>query len=66
LFIRIRDAQRLAAKANEPITDGAAIRLTIMALDNTGVFESDLELWRLKPEADKTMDNFKKHFCTKK
>jgi hypothetical protein len=35
-----------------------------MALENTGVFESVLELWRLKPEADKTMDNFKKHFRT--
>jgi hypothetical protein len=29
LFTRIRDAQLLATKANEPITDGAAIRLTI-------------------------------------
>jgi hypothetical protein len=65
LFTRIRDAQRLATKANEPITDGGAIRLTITALENTGVFESALELWHLKPEADKTMDNFKKHFCTK-
>jgi hypothetical protein len=59
LFTRIRDAQHLATKANEPITDGAAIRLTITALKNTGVFESALELWSLKPEADKTMDNFK-------
>jgi hypothetical protein len=44
--------------------DGAAICLTITDLENTGVFESAFELWRLKPEADRTMDNFKKHFCT--
>jgi hypothetical protein len=65
LFTRILDAQCLATKANEPITDGAAIRLTITALKNTGVFESVLELWHLKPEADETMDNFKKHLRTK-
>jgi hypothetical protein len=62
LFTCIWDAQRLATKANEPITDSAAICLTITVLKNTGVFESALELWHLKPEADKTMDNFKKHF----
>jgi hypothetical protein len=65
LFTCIHDVQRLATKANEPITDGAAVCLTIMALENTGVFERALELWRLKPEADKTMDNFKKHFRIK-
>jgi hypothetical protein len=48
LFTCIHDAQCLATKANEPITDGAGIRLTITALENTGVFESALELWRLK------------------
>jgi hypothetical protein len=32
LFSRIWDVQHLATKANEPITDGAAIRLTITAL----------------------------------
>jgi ferritin len=42
LFTHIREAQRLATKANEPITDGAAIRLTITALENTGVLKVPL------------------------
>jgi hypothetical protein len=55
LFTRIHDAQCLAAKANEPITDVAAIRLTITALENTGVFES----------GGQNHGQFQKHFCTK-
>jgi hypothetical protein len=42
LFTCIHDAQHLASKANEPITDGAAIRLTITALENTAFLKLPL------------------------
>jgi hypothetical protein len=58
LFIHIRDAQRLAAKAMNPILMVLPYASQITALENTGVFESALELWHLKPDADKTIDNF--------
>jgi hypothetical protein len=62
LWVRIRDAQALAKHAKEPITDDAAMRLTIIALENTGVFTFALDNWRLKEDATKTMPAFKEHF----
>jgi hypothetical protein len=50
LWLRIRDAQRLAVRAGEPIPDAAAMRLTLAALEATGVFEQA------------TLANFKLHF----
>ncbi len=64
VFMRIRDAQRLALRVTEPITDGTAIRLTLIALEATGVLEIAIDEWRHKDEADKTMANFRLHFQT--
>ena len=55
----ITNAQRIANRANEPITDATAIRLTVTVLENTGVFDHALDKWRDKDPADQTMDNFK-------
>jgi hypothetical protein len=62
LWLRIRDAQALARHAQEPILDDAAIRLTVLALEATGVFTFALDNWRLKDDATKTMAAFKEHF----
>ena len=62
LWLRLRDAQTLAIRAGEPITDAAAIRLTVLALETTGVFDFALDNWRLKPDATKTLASFKEHF----
>jgi hypothetical protein len=61
LWERINHALTVAQKANEPITEATAIRLTIAMLEKTGVFETPLDKWRDKTEADKTLANFKRH-----
>jgi hypothetical protein len=61
LWVRIRDAQLLAKRANEEILDPAAIRLTVQALEASGVFDFALDNWRLKDDATKTMLSFKEH-----
>jgi hypothetical protein len=62
LWLRIRDAQVFATRANEPIGDDAAIRHTLKALEASGVFTFALDNWRLKDDATKTMASFKEHF----
>jgi hypothetical protein len=62
LWLRIRNAQVLATIAHEPIEDATAIRLTLLSLEASGVFDFALDNWRLKDDATKTMDSFKEHF----
>lgn len=62
IWLRIRDAQVLAAAANSPIDDASAIRLTLLSLEATGVFTFALDNWRLKDDATKTMETFQEHF----
>jgi hypothetical protein len=53
LWKRIITAQQLAHLAEEEITDPIAIRLTIDALEASGVFDFALDNWRLKDNATK-------------
>ena len=64
LWLRIREVRAVATRAGEAVNDDTAMRLTLITLENTGVFESALHDWRLKPEADKTYVNFQAHFNT--
>lgn len=62
LWLRIQESQRYAAAAGEPITDAAALRLTLPVFEQTGVFTSATEKWRDLPAAEWTLPNFKAHF----
>jgi hypothetical protein len=62
LWLRISTAQELAHCAGEDILDPVTIRLTIDALEASGVFDFALDNWRLKDNATKTLDTFKAHF----
>jgi hypothetical protein len=62
LWLRISNAQMLAHRAKEEIEDPVAIRLTIGALEASGVFDFALDNWRLKEDATKMMATFKEHF----
>ena len=64
LWERITKAQSVAAQAQEPAMDATAIRLTATVLESTGVFQCTLDVWRNKPEANKTKPIFKTHFST--
>lgn len=61
LWAKILDVQS-AAPETEPISDSAAITLTIAVLEKTGVYETDITAWNNKSAADKTMANFRNHF----
>ena len=62
LWTRITTAQAFATRAQEPIGDPAAIRLTLQTIEATGLFTLAAGQWRQKPDADQTMDNFRAHF----
>jgi hypothetical protein len=62
VWLRLRDCQGYATAANEPITNNAAIRLTLTVFKKTGVFASAVDKWRDKAVADQTIDTFKTHF----
>jgi hypothetical protein len=61
IWIRIRDCQAFASTI-EPISNMAAIRLTLTVFEKTGVFASAVDKWRDKPVADQTLPNFTTHF----
>ena len=61
VWIRIRDCQAFAAPI-EPISDNAAIRLTLTVFEKTGVFATAVDKWRDKPVADHTLPIFVAHF----
>jgi hypothetical protein len=58
LWLRIKECQRFATAANEPIPDAAAIRLVLAAIEKSGVFSSAVEKWRDKTPAAQTLPNF--------
>ena len=65
LWLCISNAQTLATSAGKPISNASAMRLTLLALESTGVFNSALHDWHIKNEANKMLDNFKFHFNSK-
>jgi hypothetical protein len=62
LWLRIKECQRFAAAAEEPIPDAAAIRLVLAALEQSGVFTAAADKWRDKAPAAQTLNNFKTLF----
>uniref|UniRef100_A0A7S2VD11 Uncharacterized protein n=1 Tax=Entomoneis paludosa TaxID=265537 RepID=A0A7S2VD11_9STRA len=62
LWLKIATCRLFATRAQEPISEATAMRLTLIVFDNTGVFEMACDLWRRKADADKTYHNFKSHF----
>lgn len=62
LWLRIKECQRIATAAGEPILDGTAIRLTLTVLEATGVYSWAVDKWRDLPDAQWTLVNFKNHF----
>jgi hypothetical protein len=61
VWIQIQSCQAFAAPF-EPITNNAAIRLTLTAFEKTGVFASAVNKWHNKPAADHTLPIFIAHF----
>jgi hypothetical protein len=61
VWLRIRECQTFALTI-EPISDGAAVRLTLAVFENTGVFANAVEKWREKSVIEQTLANFKTHF----
>jgi hypothetical protein len=66
LCLRIRDCQQYAIRAAEPITDHAAINLTVKVFTKTGVFASALDKWDDILKANQTMAAFQRLFNKKK
>ena len=62
LWLRLKEIQRFALAANEPITDDTVIQLTLPIFEKTGVFGTVTEKWRDRPDEDWTLTNFKTHF----
>jgi hypothetical protein len=61
----LRDCQgfEYATAADQPITDSAAICLTLPVFEMTGVFASAVDKWgHNKPITDQTLANFKTNF----
>ena len=50
LWNRIKEIQRFATDAQEPITDAAALRLTLGVFEATSVLTTATEKWRDKPQ----------------
>ena len=61
LWTRIKDAKQYAA-ATEPISDDTAMRLTLQAIERTGVLELECSEWRRRDPAARTYANFQQHF----
>jgi hypothetical protein len=61
VWMNITNVQHAVANI-APITDATAITLTLTAFKETGVYDVDVLEWKRKPEADKTMANFRDHF----
>jgi hypothetical protein len=61
IWIRIRACQAFAATI-EPISNNAAVRLTLTVFEKTGVFASAVDKWRDKPPVELTLHNFIAHF----
>jgi hypothetical protein len=59
LFQQLQDGQTFAKDGNEDITDSQLPRLCYDNVNTTGLFDDALKIWRAKPEASKTYNEFK-------
>lgn len=62
LWNRHNEIKQFALAANEPIPSRVFIDQTLTLFRNTGVFQSGLDAWRRRPEADITYPNLVLHF----
>ena len=63
LFKQLEDGKRMAALAQEPIVDSQLVRIGQNLILKTGLFPDGCRDWRLKPDAERTWDQFKTHFA---
>ncbi len=56
-----RKIQQVAANIN-PITDRTLLLKALAAVTKTGIFQSDIEIWKRRPQAERTYANFQKAF----
>jgi hypothetical protein len=59
---RMQQCKSYADEAEEPITDGRLTRIAVGLIKATHLFPTPLDKWDDKASADKTWDEFKKHF----
>jgi hypothetical protein len=59
---RIAKAREFAAFAQEPISEGTAITLTLYEFEKVGVMATATEAWRNLPREQQTLAQFKLHF----
>lgn len=55
-------ARAIAQAGGDEITEETLVRVYRDVLKNTGLFALDIRDWDHKPQADKTLENFKAHF----
>jgi hypothetical protein len=65
LFLQLHDGQEFAADGNESISDSQLLRLCYDNVNNTGLFNNALKLWRAKTQADKTYPLFCTYMTSK-
>lgn len=62
LWLRIKEARRVAATANDTITETTAINLTLTMMETTGLLPDATRIWRLHPLAEWTLERFTTEF----
>ncbi len=64
VFANTNKCAQFAAAGNDDISDANKVRLTLKALEKSGVMEEAISDWRKKAAADRTWDNLPTHFTT--
>lgn len=62
LWSKTKEIKRFAVAGDEPISDAAIIRLSLLVFERTGVFTGAVERWRDLDEDDWTLVRFQAHF----
>jgi hypothetical protein len=62
LWAKLKVIRDFAAAGKEPMDDDTLLQQTIILLQNTGVYDTDLAWWDHQPEAAQTWENFKTFF----
>jgi hypothetical protein len=64
LFLQLRDGQEFATEGKETISDSQLLRLCYDNVNNTGLFNDALKVWRAKPPLTKTYPLFCTYITT--
>ena len=64
VFANTLKCAQFAAAGNDPISDANKVRLTLKAIEKSGVMEEPISDWRKKPVAQRTWANMAVHFTT--